>query len=231
MKVAFFFALLGCAVAVAQAPAQVGKAELRKEILRNDRLNAYLIELKPGESAPMHRHDHDVLAVFITGGERKVTAEGGTPVKEKSAPGEVRFRAGGFAHATENIGGSLFRVVDVEFEAPQGKKEPPAHKRNHYCNPGSRTACVTEKYLFCTTKFCVEDVTMGPGAKSTQHSHDTEHMLVAISDYSLADDTVGKGVIQREVQSGGVEYLPAGINHVLTNTGKAEARFIAIIFK
>jgi oxalate decarboxylase/phosphoglucose isomerase-like protein (cupin superfamily) len=56
-------------------------------------------------------------------------------------------------------------------------------------------------------------------------------MLVAITDYSLADDTVGKGVTQRDVKSGGVEYLPAGITHVLTNTGPAEARFIAIIFK
>jgi quercetin dioxygenase-like cupin family protein len=231
MKVTLFAVLLGAMSVSAQTASPSSNVPLRKEILHNDRLTAYFIELAPGQAAPMHRHDKDVLAVFITGGERKVTVQGSAPVEEKSKPGEVRFRPAGFSHSTENTGKSVFRVIDVEFEAPQGKREPVAQKRNHYCNPGSHTACVTENYLFCTAKFCAEEVTMGPGAKSTQHSHDTEHMLVAITDYSLADDTTGKGVIQREVKSGGVEYLPAGITHVLMNTGKAEARFIAIIFK
>jgi quercetin dioxygenase-like cupin family protein len=233
MKVTLFAVLLSSLALSAQSasPASANANPLRKEILHNDRVTVYMVELAPGQSAPMHRHDHDVLAVFITGGERKVTMEGHSPVGEKSAPGEVRFRPAGFSHSTENVGKSVFKVIDIEFENPQGKKEPAAHKRSHYCNPGSHTACVTENYLFCTTKFCAEEVTMGPGAKSTQHSHDTEHMLVAITDYSLADDTVGKGVTQRDVKSGGVEYLPAGITHVLTNTGNAEARFIAIIFK
>lgn len=203
---------------------------MRKEILSNDRLKAYLVTMAPGQSSPMHRHDHDMLSVFVSAGELKVTDEKGT-TGIKTSPGEVHFQAGGISHSVANAGKSEFRVVDIEFQDAQGKREPVGQKRNHYCNPGSKEACVTEKYLFCTSKFCVEDVTMGPAAKSTQHSHDTEHMLVAITDYSLADDTTGKGVIQREVRSGGVEYLPAGITHVLTNTGKKEARFIAIIFK
>jgi quercetin dioxygenase-like cupin family protein len=203
---------------------------MRKEILSNDRLKAYLVTMAPGQASPMHRHDHDMLSVFVSGGELKVTdAKGTTGIK--TSPGEVHFQAGGFSHSVANAGKSEFKAVDIEFQDAQGKREPVGQKRNHYCNPGSKEACVTEKYLFCTARFCVEDVTMGPGAKSTQHSHDTEHMLVAISDYSLADDTTGKGVISREVKSGGVEYLPAGITHVLTNNGKEEARFIAIIFK
>jgi beta-alanine degradation protein BauB len=233
MKITLLTVVLAALSMAAQtAPTATANGDrLRKEILHNDRVTAYLVELEPGQSAPMHRHDRDLLGVFVSGGERKVTMEGGSPVEENTKPGEVRFREGGFSHSTENIGKSTFRVVDVEFETPQGKKAPASSKRSHYCNPGSRVACVTEKYLFCTPKFCAEDVRMGPGAKSSQHSHDTEHMLVAISDYSLSDDTVGKGIVQREVKSGGVEYLPAGITHVLTNTGKTEARFIAIIFK
>ena len=203
---------------------------MRKEILSNDRFKAYLVTLAPGQASPMHRHDHDMLSVLESASDLKVTDEKGTSGM-KTSPGDVLFQRGGFAHSVANAGKSEFRAVDIEFQDAQGKRQPVGHKRNHYCNPGSKDACVTEKYLFCTAKFCVEDVTMGPGAKSTRHSHDTEHMLVAISDYSLADDTTGKGVISREVKSGGVEYLPAGITHVLTNTGKEEARFIAIIFK
>ena len=205
--------------------------QMRKQVFQNDRLTAYAIDIVPGQSSPMHRHEHDMLTVSVTDGMLKITNEGSGPAEIKPKAGDVHFQPGGFSHAVENAGKTDFRAVDIEFATSQGKQEPPAHKKTHYCNPGSKDACVTERYLFCTTKFCVEDVTMAPGAKSTQHSHDTEHMLVAISDYSLADDTTGKGVIQREVKSGGVEYLPAGITHVLTNTGKDEAKFIAIIFK
>jgi quercetin dioxygenase-like cupin family protein len=232
MKVTLLAVLLGCLPMFAQsAPPAAEPNRPRKEILRNDRVTAYLVEMAPGRVSPMHRHDKDVLTVVIDGAELKVKTPNGKSTTFRGTPGEVRFLPASFSHAPANIGKTTFRAVDVEFATPQGKKEPVPQKGTHYCNEGSQTACVTEKYLFCTQKFCVEDVTMGPGAKSTQHSHDTEHMLVAISDYSLSDDTTGKGVVQRDVKSGGVEYLPAGITHVLTNTGPAEARFIAIIFK
>ncbi len=161
----------------------------------------------------------------------RVKGDDGSSAEVKTVPGEVKFRQGPFSHSVENVGKKSFRVVDIQFAGPQGKQVKPAYKRTHYCNEGSKTACVTERYLFCTTKFCVEDVTMAPGAKSTRHSHDTDHMMVAVSDYSLKDDTAGKGLIERKVKSGGVEYLQAGITHVLTNTGADEAHFIAIIFK
>ena len=221
--------VLACAIAATAQTPSTGIS--KKELLRNDRLTAYGVEIKPGQGSPMHRHERDMMTIAMNSGELKIKLGDASPDEQKVAAGAVEFLPGGFSHSVENTGASTFRAVDMDFAAPQGKKEAPTAKRNHYCNEGSKTACVTEKYLFCTTKFCVEDVVFGPGAKSTQHSHDTEHMLVAITDYSIADDTTGKGVIQRNVKSGGVEYLPAGITHILTNTGAAEAHFIAIIFR
>jgi uncharacterized RmlC-like cupin family protein len=121
--------------------------------------------------------------------------------------------------------------VQVEFADPQGRLTPEKPRSSRYCNPGNKTACVEEKYLFCTAKVCVEDVTMGPDAVSTHHSHDTDHMLVAITDYSLADDVVGKGVVMREVKSGGVEYIPAGITHTLANKSGKDVRFVVVVFR
>lgn len=229
MKALLAAALLLTASMCAQTPGNNGP--MRKQVFQNDRLTAYAIDIVPGQSSPMHRHEHDMLTVSVSDGILKITNEGHGPTEVKLKAGEVNFQSGGFSHSVANAGKSDFRAVDIEFAASQGKQVSPAHKKTHYCNSGSKEACVTEKYLFCTAKFCAEDVTMGPGAKTTQHSHDTEHMLIAISDYSLADDTTGKGVTQREVKTGGVEYLPAGITHALTNTGKEEAKFIAIIFK
>ena len=219
--------LLVSALMVGQA---TDDAISRKEVLRNDHVTAYQVEIPPGVSSSMHKHEKDLLSIAISGGELRVKGDNSSE-DVKAAPGELNFREGPFTHSVENIGKSPIRVVDILFAAPQGRQVKPAHKKTHYCDENNKTACVTERYLFCTTKFCAEDVTMGPGAKSTRHSHDTDHMMVAVSDYTLSDDTTGKGTMERKVKSGGVEYLPAGITHVLTNTGPNEAHFIAIIFK
>lgn len=218
--------------AFAQSPNASPRSQLsRTQLLTNDRLTATLIEMPPSSASALHRHDHDLLSVFVTPASLEVVRNSGAPAHYKFSAGDVRFNPAPVTHAVKNIGDAPVRIVDIEFADQQGAQEKPKLKKSHYCNPGSKDACVTEDYLLCTTRFCVEDVTMTPGAKSTQHTHDTEHMLVALSDYTLDDDTVGKGITHRSVKSGGVEYLPAGITHVLTNTSNTTARFIAIIFK
>ena len=121
-------------------------------------------------------------------------------------------------------------MVTIEFAEPQGKLEQMG-TNSHYCNPGSMTACVDEKNLFCTAKVCVEDVTIAPGAVTTKHSHTTDHMLVAVSDYQLADTVEGKGRVLRARRSGEVEYIPAGITHQMTNTGDNTGRFIVVLWR
>ena len=122
------------------------------------------------------------------------------------------------------------QVVDVEFADPQGKLEI-VGKSSHYCNAGSTTVCVDEKSLFCLAKVCVEDVTMAAGAVTTKHTHTTDHMLIAVSDYELTDEMEGKGTVVRKLKSGEVEYIPAGITHRLTNTGHGPARFTVVLWR
>ena len=56
-------------------------------------------------------------------------------------------------------------------------------------------------------------------------------MLIAITDYSLADDVAGKGLTMRNLKSGEVEYIPAGITHTLTNKSAGEIRFVVVVFR
>ena len=166
------------------------------------------------------QHAGDLLTVVV-----------GKQGKSKVAPGEVFFTPAGEAARTRNTEDSRLTAIAVEFAKPLGPKDRHGKSDTRYCNPGSKTACVSEKYLFCTTKVCVEDVRMGAGAVTTKHSHDTDHMIIAISDYALADDIVGKGMTMRTVKSGGVEYIPAGITHTLTNKSAGEIQFVVVVFR
>ncbi len=224
--------LLLCAACAGQVPTPVPDREVpqRKEILRNHRVTVSLLELAPGESTPMHQQDHDMLVVFVNGGRARETVLGHKPEEDKMAVGEARFRSAGYADAIKNEGAGPLRVVMVEFADPQGKMER-VGTAFHYCNPGSTAECVDEKSLFCTVRVCVADVTIAPGAVTTKHSHATDHMLVAVSDYELTDEVEGKGTVVRSQKSGEVEYMPAGITHRQTNTGPAPARFTVILWR
>jgi quercetin dioxygenase-like cupin family protein len=222
-----------------------------REIFRNKHLIASTLELAPGEATPMHRHDRDVLAVFISGSQMKETGADKSGKAEKTAgqkivsamhipgfggsdkvePGAVDFHKGGITHTIENTGKESLRATVIEFTDPVGKQRSADQKSTKYCNPDDNKICVSEKYLFCTQKFCVEDVTMDAGAMTTRHSHSTDHMLVAVTDYELTDVAVGKAKVVRTRKSGEVEYIPSGINHQLTNSSKSPERFIVIIFK
>jgi uncharacterized RmlC-like cupin family protein len=224
--------LLLCAACAGQvsAPIPVGEVPQRKEILRNHRVTVSLLELAPHEATQMHQHDRDMLEVFVNGGRTQNTIFGHEPAADQMAVGEVRFINAGYAHASQNEAVSPFRVVIVEFVDPQGKMKQ-VGGGSHYCNPGSTTACVDEKNLFCTVKVCVADVNIAPGAITTKHAHATDHMLVAVSDYELTDEVEGKGTVVRTRKSGEVEYIPAGIKHCQTNSGQAPAHFTVIVWR
>lgn len=224
--------LLGACAGQGPAPIADDQVPQRTQSFRNKRVSASRLELKPGETTPLHVHAQDTVVVFVSDGPTEQRVEGQPAAKDMVHAGLTRFRSGPFTHAVRNDAKTPLRAVVLAFSERQGRSEKPAKpKRSRYCNPGSKTACVEEKGLFCTAKVCLEDVTIAPGAVTTRHSHATDHMLVAVSDYELSDEVEGKGRMGRSRKSGEVEYIPAGITHQLTNTGKAPARFIVILWR
>ncbi len=230
-RAAFVLFLLG-ALCLAQAPIPDEQVPQRTQIFANKRVSASRLDLKPGELAPMHVHTLDTLVVFLTKGATNNASPSRPVFKDVVWPGLSRYRSGPYTHALRNDANTPFRAVVVSVLDKQGELDRTMKpKKSHYCNPGSKTVCVDEAELFCTAKVCVEDVTMAPGAVTTKHSHTTDHMLVAVSDYQLTDVVEGKGTTVRTRKSGEVEYIPAGITHQLTNTGKAPAHFTVILWR
>ena len=226
------------------------KIPQRHELMRNKKVIVSTTELPAGQSVPMHHHEHDYLTVVLTDGQMHETVQDQGAMKsgskkvgrvfgamhvpgatgDKVQAGQVVYNRAGYTHADENKGKNTMRAVTIDFLEPAGKQQDAARKSNKYCNENDQKSCVDEKYLFCTDKFCVEDVTMDPGAQSTKHSHATDHMLIALTDYQLTDNIVGTGTKVRTKKAGEIEYIKSGINHQLVNTGKNAARFIVVLF-
>jgi quercetin dioxygenase-like cupin family protein len=213
------------------APAPASASSFRKEVFHNDRVAAYLLEIPPQKTTPLHRYDKDVVSVFVSGGNATSTVEGRPPSPETYSVGEVRYKRAGFAQAIRNDGTEPFRAAILEFTQPQGESISEQLPVKRQCNEGSTRICVQEKHLFCTTAICAEDVTMAPGATRGGFASDSDQMLVAVTDYQLSDEFDGSTTSSTERASGQVEWIPKGNSaNRRTNAGSTTARFILIRF-
>jgi hypothetical protein len=162
-----------------------------------------------------------MLSVFVNGGRTRGSFNGAAPVEDSFTPGDVRFRSAGFTHSTENIGTGRFLSVIFEFVDSQGPRAPATRPATHICNPDSQTACVDEKPVFCTDRFCVDDVTMAPHAVRAASGAANERILVAVSGYTFREDIPGGAPAVHTGKTGGIEPMTAGPARRWTNAGDA----------
>jgi quercetin dioxygenase-like cupin family protein len=200
-----------------RAPISADEVTLRHRIYGDQRVTILLLDIPPGQATLLHRHDRDMLSVFVNGGRTRASFNGAEPVEDSFTPGDVRFRSAGFSHSTENLGAGHFLSVIFEFVDPQGPRAPATRPATHVCNPGSQTACVDEKPLFCTDRFCVDDLTMAPHAVRPAVGARGEQILVAVSDYTFSEEAPGHAATVHAKKSGEIEPMAAGLARRWTN--------------
>ena len=212
-------ALLLAGFARQPAPISADEVTLRHRIYGDKRVTIFLLDIPPGQATLLHRHDRDMLSVFVNGGRTRASFNGAAPMEDSFTPGDVRFRSAGFTHSTENIGTDRFLSVIMEFVDPQGPRASATRAARHICNPGSETACVDEKPLFCTSRFCVDDLTMGPHASRPADGVREDQILVAVSDYAFSEGAPGNAAAVHTRKSGEIEPIAAGPSTRWTNAG------------
>jgi len=230
-----FVAVLALAAAAAsaqqRAPISADEVTLRHKIYGNERLTVFLLDIPPGQATLAHRHARDMLSVFVSGGRTRASFNGAPTVEDTFAAGDVRFRAAGFTHSTENVGTERFTSVIFEFASSQGERVPSTLPATHMCNPGSTTACVDVRSLFCTARFCVDDLRMAAGAVSNQLAATPDRMLVAVSDYAFREEESGAAAVVHTRKSGEIENLAAGATSRWTNVSDKPAHIIIVSFR
>jgi hypothetical protein len=203
------------------APISADEVTLRHRIYGDGRVTIFLLDIPPGQATLLHRHDRDMLSVFANGGRTRASFNGSAPVEDSFTPGDVRFRSAGFTHSTENIGTDRFLSVIFEFAESQGPRASAVRPATHICNPDGRTGCIDEKPLFCTSRFCVDDLMMAPGAVRPAGGTTNDQILVAISGYTFAEDVPGTAAAVHTRKSGEIEAMAAGPARRWTNAGDA----------
>ena len=87
--------------------------------LHNDYVKVFNVEVAPGDSILLHRHDQDTMAIAIGDQEVTVGIPGKTIPPSKNADGQVRLQRAGYIHSTHVDGNTPYHTVAVELLQPQ----------------------------------------------------------------------------------------------------------------
>lgn len=219
----------GTAAAQGSAPIPASEVKFRTQILHDTAVAVFLLEIPPSQASVMHRHNTDLLTVFLSGGATS-SRIGDRPAVVDSIPsGEVRFRPPGFTHATENVGARPFRAVIFEFPSSVGAVRSSLPPDKRICVASSETACVVERTLLCTDAFCVKRITLGAGATWKNAEHSQKQIVVAVTDLDLVSDREAP-LASVERRSGEIAYWRGGSAEYWRNPSPRTVVIIDVVF-
>ena len=88
-------------------------------LFENEQVRVWEMLLEPGESFPMHAHEHPYLSLILEGALLKLIGEDGSEEPVQATAGAVLWREPPDVHAVRNVGDTRFRNRLVELKAPR----------------------------------------------------------------------------------------------------------------
>lgn len=226
---------LAVSLLAAQAPSQ--EVEITAEpfhhlAFENQYVRVFRVEVPPNRPTLLHRHRHDYIFVTLGASEVSNQVQGKPAVALKLADGEARMVEGGFAHVATNLAPTPFRNLTIEI-LPAGKRR--AFARRNRKPAWERGLEVLDQgtvhTLFVKDGLRATDVELPPGGALPQHTHTGPHLVIAVTDLEVRSEAKGKPAVVIRKQAGEFDWMPAGVRHTITNTGKAGIRFVSIEFR
>lgn len=208
--------------------------------LHNDYVKVFNVEVSPGDSIVLHRHDQDTIAIAIGDQEVTVGIPGKPDVHQKNADAQVRLQRGGYVHSTRVDGDTPYHTVAVELLHPQTK----FHNVCAVVLPGQPLICPqpTAKHpspfisqpLLDSEQTRVRLVRVLPrqsmNLAAYSASQDAPQLIVALDAATISFPSSKEKA--KTLRPGDFDWFDAGLRpaRVFQNRSSTEARYIEIIF-
>jgi len=199
------------------------------QVLQNDFVRVFKVEVGPHDATLMHRHRHDYLYISLGPADVSNEVEGKSPVELKLQDGQTGFLPANFAHIARNLAPIPFRNITIELMQDEKARTAPPPKwdeeRGLQVLHGG-----TQEILFVKDGARISEIELQPGGMIPSHHHRGSHLVVAVSDLDMRSDIEGRGPTPSQLKSGEVKWVPGGYTHTLTNIGKQPAKFVTVEF-
>ena len=118
-------------------------------------------------------------------------------------------------HRVNNIGSTVFDVIDVQILSRPAGPESPA-----ITTPAAENA-----------KMRVYRYELAPGAAAPQHSHTRPYLVIAATDINLRMTSPDGSSMEHPVKAGDMHWVDSAVTHTLMNHGAAKAVLVEIELK
>jgi quercetin dioxygenase-like cupin family protein len=217
---------------------ELGQEPHYKQLLNNESVRVWRLDLTPQETTAMHRHPEDYILIQLDDAETSTTML----TSPASAPNPKNFNAGEMwfaprsTHAVKNESRTVaMKQIEIELlkRGPSGDYirdryndvnqpkafPPPVNPYGNYRETG------TLYNVFLTRSQLL------PGTTSQMHEHKASHLVVALSDVELKDEVEGKPAMTVKLRKGEARWVEGGFKHKLTNVGNAPAQVVTVEYR
>lgn len=85
-------------------------------LFENDYIRIWTLLLGPGETAPVHQHEHPYVYVVVTPGDTVMRESDGNVVRQTDEQWQVVRHEAGLPHSLENVGSTPYENIIVELK-------------------------------------------------------------------------------------------------------------------
>ncbi len=207
------------------------------QVLANDQVRVFNVEVPPHADTLMHWHRHDYIYVTLGAAEVVNAVKGKPPVTVKLADGETRFSPATFAHIARNPTAQPFRNVTIELLQDEKLRQAPAASPAEEDRGLEILHGGTKEILFVKDGVRVSEFELQPNAVVPGGSPAHPMLLVAITDSDLftqdprAHDQHTRIPPATHFKSGDSAWLPLGFRQPIVNASRATAKFVTLEFQ
>jgi quercetin dioxygenase-like cupin family protein len=203
-------------------------------VLENDRVRVFKVEIPPSQSSALDQHRHDYIVVSLGKNDFEI-AGGGMTFPMQMENGEMQVLKGGAPHRITNHSDQPLRLLELEVLREVHPEQPVCGLGGRRCTDGrfghSDTGTYTQSTLFETDTVKLARVELGPASLLPEHRHDRCHVLLALADVSLRDESGIDEEREIHLKAGQAEWYPQALVHSLKNVDKQEVQFLTVEFK
>jgi quercetin dioxygenase-like cupin family protein len=202
------------------APAALEIANVRRMLLENESAEAFTITLEPGQSVASH--EGTARVVYSLSDYRLRYTQDGESRDSSWRTGDVHAHVAG-VHGIENIGTTSAQLLIVARRPAALPAAPSATAPTEKAESGTMNMRLDDD------GFRVSEVSLAVGATLPRHPG-LARVVYSLSDYTIRYVSDGAEPKETSFRAGEAHWHDAD-QHVITNIGTTEARFLIVQFK
>ncbi len=177
----------------------------------------------PGQRSPMHEHHLNRVLIYLDNGHQTLTDAGGQVEDVRFHAGDVRWSPAGARHTSDNVGGTTYRIVEVELKnapgaLPASDLDPVRVAPDHY------------KVEFENPQVRVLRAHYGPHEAGPLHEHILNRVMVYLTDAHVKVTTPDGKVQMMDAKAGDVR-MGGAAKHQEENLSLLPFEVVVVEFK